>query len=172
MDWVHITTQMVILGYFLHYSSIRLNVFFSGSGDARGTFGAASGFLLSTMEFRSNIRSQIVLHPLHPWLLLNGSFENDGTFKRRLKPDAAPNVPLASPWLAHVTSQVVQPRYRTQICIISRSAKRAIKGVFIPLYVSLITWKWKSIYFYSILEVFHLDWFSQWNCTKTTPYVI
>jgi hypothetical protein len=30
-------------------------------------------------------------------MLLNGSFENDGTFKRRLKPDAAPNVPLASP---------------------------------------------------------------------------
>ena len=42
-----------------------------------------------------------------------------------------------------------------KICIISRSAKRAIKGVFIPLYVSLITWKWKSNYFYSILEVFH-----------------
>ena len=38
-----------------------------------------------------------------------------------------------------------------KICIISRSAKRAIKGV----YVSLITWKWKSNYFYSILEVFH-----------------
>jgi hypothetical protein len=42
-----------------------------------------------------------------------------------------------------------------KICIISRSAKRPIKGVFIPLYVSLITWKWKSNYFYSILEVFH-----------------
>ena len=42
-----------------------------------------------------------------------------------------------------------------KICIISRSAKRAIKMVFIPLYVSLITWKWKSNYFYSILEVFH-----------------
>ena len=42
-----------------------------------------------------------------------------------------------------------------KICIISRTAKRAIKGVFIPLYVSLITWKWKSNYFYSILEVFH-----------------
>ena len=42
-----------------------------------------------------------------------------------------------------------------KICIISRSAKRAIKGVFIPLYVSFITWKWKSNYFYSILEVFH-----------------
>ena len=41
------------------------------------------------------------------------------------------------------------------ICIISRSAKRAIKGMFIPFYVSLITWKWKSNYFYSILEVFH-----------------
>jgi hypothetical protein len=36
--------------------------------------------LLSTMEFRSNIRSQIVLHPLHPWLLWKGSFENDGTW--------------------------------------------------------------------------------------------
>jgi hypothetical protein len=42
-----------------------------------------------------------------------------------------------------------------KICIISGSAKRAIKGMFIPLYVSLITWKWKSNYFYSILEVFH-----------------
>jgi hypothetical protein len=42
-----------------------------------------------------------------------------------------------------------------KICIISRSAKRTIKGVFIPLYVSLITWKWKSNYFYIILEVFH-----------------
>jgi hypothetical protein len=42
-----------------------------------------------------------------------------------------------------------------KICIISRSGKRAIKGVFIPLYVSLITWKGKSNYFYSILEVFH-----------------
>ena len=42
-----------------------------------------------------------------------------------------------------------------KICIISRSAKRAITWVFIPLYVSLITWKWKSNYFYSILEVFH-----------------
>jgi hypothetical protein len=30
-----------------------------------------------------------------------------------------------------------------------------MKGVFIPLYVSLITWKWKSNYFCSILEVFH-----------------
>jgi hypothetical protein len=27
--------------------------------------------------------------------------------------------------------------------------------MFIPFYVSLITWKWKSNYFYSILEVFH-----------------
>ena len=42
-----------------------------------------------------------------------------------------------------------------KICIISRSAERAIKGVFIPLYVSLITWKWKSNYFYAILELFH-----------------
>jgi hypothetical protein len=40
-----------------------------------------------------------------------------------------------------------------KICMISRSAKRAIKGVLIPLYVSLITWKWKNNYFYSILEV-------------------
>jgi hypothetical protein len=39
-----------------------------------------------------------------------------------------------------------------KICIISRSAKRAITGVFIPLYVSLMTWKWKSNYFYNILD--------------------
>ena len=57
--------------------------------------------LLSTMEFRSNIRSQIVLHPLHPWLLLNGSFENDGTWcwwnlqattEARCNPKCAPSI--------------------------------------------------------------------------------
>ena len=58
--------------------------------------------LLSTMEFRSNIRSQIVLHPLHPWLLWEGSFENDGTWcwwnlqattEARCNPKCAPASP-------------------------------------------------------------------------------
>ena len=57
--------------------------------------------LLSTMEFRSNIRSQIVLRPLHPWLLWKGSFENDGTWcwwnlqattEARCNPKCAPSI--------------------------------------------------------------------------------
>ena len=57
--------------------------------------------LLSTMEFRSNIRSQIVLHPLRPWLLWKGSFENDGTWcwwnlqpttEARCNPKCAPSI--------------------------------------------------------------------------------
>jgi hypothetical protein len=57
--------------------------------------------LLSTMEFQSNIRSQIVLHPLHPWLLWKGSFENDGTWcwwnllattEARCNPKCAPSI--------------------------------------------------------------------------------
>ena len=50
----------------------------------------------------------------------------DGTFKRRLKPDAAPNVPLASPdpekkngetpVVLHIRRGALQKRQKAEVC--------------------------------------------------------